>query len=156
TSASAASYSRASLAPEAIAAVFGAALSLETRAANGTPLPTTLAGAQVFVRDSMGVERLAPLFYVSPEQINLLIPPGTKTGPATVTVADASGGTAAGNVMISHVAPGLFTANSSGEGVPSAYVLRIRADGSESYEEVAEFNASQKRYVPRPIDLGPL
>jgi hypothetical protein len=41
---------------------------------------------QVRVRDSTGVERLAPLCFVSPGQINYHVPPGTTNGPATVTV----------------------------------------------------------------------
>jgi uncharacterized protein (TIGR03437 family) len=155
TSVSAASFSGASLAPEAIAAAFGTAFATETRLAGVTPLPTVLAGAQVVVRDSIGVERLAPIFFVSPNQINYQIPAGVKTGPATVTIKDASGGAAAGVVMISPVAPGLFSANANGQGVAAAVVLRIKGDGSQNYEPVAEFNSAQNRFVARPIDLGP-
>jgi uncharacterized protein (TIGR03437 family) len=43
-------------------------------AAASTPLPTELAGVRV--RDALGVERLAPLFFVSPSQINYLMPAG--------------------------------------------------------------------------------
>jgi hypothetical protein len=115
TSVSAASFSGAALAPEAIAAAFGTAFASETRVADSTPLPTKLAGASVKVRDSAGIEWLAPLFFVSPTQINFQIPAGAKSGPATVTVMDANGGAAAGVVMISPVAPGLFSANANGQ-----------------------------------------
>ncbi|MGE0131651.1 MAG: SBBP repeat-containing protein [Blastocatellales bacterium] len=154
-SVSAASFSGVALAPEAIAAAFGTAFAREIRVADTTPLPNTLAGASVKVRDSAGVERLAPLFFVSPNQINFQIPAGAKAGPATVTVTDANGGAAAGVVMISPVAPGLFSANADGQGVAAAVALRIKSDGSQSYETVAEFNAAQNRFVARPIDLGP-
>jgi hypothetical protein len=39
--------------------------------------------------------------------------------------------------------------------VPSAQIFRIRADGAQSYEPVAEYNAAQQRFIPLPIDLGP-
>jgi hypothetical protein len=33
--------------------------------------------------------------------------------------------------------------------------LRIKADGSQSYEPVAQFDTAQKDFVPPPLDLGP-
>ncbi|HMZ21514.1 MAG TPA: hypothetical protein PLD20_26510, partial [Blastocatellia bacterium] len=51
-------------------------------------------------------------------------------------------------------APGLFTSDASGRGVPAAAVLRVRADGTQSYEPVAMFDANQSRFVPVPLDLG--
>ena len=39
--------------------------------------PTTLGGTTVTVRDSAGVERLAQLDYVSPRQVNYIVPAGT-------------------------------------------------------------------------------
>src|SRR5262249_59556033 len=52
-------------------------------------------------------------------------------------------------------APGLFTANANGRGVMAAIALRVRADGSRSYEPVARFDAAQGQMVPAPLDLGP-
>ena len=70
-SVSAASFAAGgSLAPESIAAAFGANLATDTQTAPSLPLPTQLAGVSVKVRDSAGAERLAPLFFVSPGQIN--------------------------------------------------------------------------------------
>jgi uncharacterized protein (TIGR03437 family) len=57
--------------------------------------------------------------------------------------------------IINAVAPGLFTANADGEGVGAALALRIKADGSQSYESVAQFDPAQNRFVARPIDFGP-
>jgi uncharacterized protein (TIGR03437 family) len=54
--------------------------SLSTNAAASIPLPGELAGTTVKVRDSAGVERSAPLFFVSPNQINYQLPPGTASG----------------------------------------------------------------------------
>jgi uncharacterized protein (TIGR03437 family) len=53
------------------------------------------------------------------------------------------------------VAPGVFAANSNGQGVGAAVALRIKADGSYIYEPVAQFNPMQNRFLPIPLDLGP-
>src|SRR5205085_10297472 len=81
---SAASFNGAQLASEGIVALFGTALATETAIANTLPLPTGLQGTSVKVTDKAGTERLAPLFFVSPNQLNLQIPPGTVTGAATI------------------------------------------------------------------------
>lgn len=155
TSVSAASYDGSGLASESIAAAFGVSLAAGTQVATTLPLPTELAGARVQVKDAAGTERLAPLFFVSPGQINYQIPLGTVTGMATVTVINGSVVVAEGTALIATTAPGLFTANSSGLGVAAALALRVKADGSQSFEQVAEFDAGQNRFVARPIDLGP-
>jgi hypothetical protein len=65
---SAASYDRFTLASESIAALFGAGLATTTQVATTIPLPTSLANTTVKLRDGGGVERAAPLFFVSPNQ----------------------------------------------------------------------------------------
>lgn len=59
-----------------IAAAFGENLSAGTCVASQLPLPNELCGLQVTIRDATGAEALAPLFYVSPSQINFLFPFG--------------------------------------------------------------------------------
>ncbi len=152
TSVSAANY-RSPLAREVITAVFGANLAAVTQSGS-SPLPTNLGGTQITVTDSAGASRLAPLFFVSPTQVNYLVPAGTAAGTATVTITSWSGVVSRGTVQINPVAPGLFTANSSGRGVPAAVVERIRANGSRSTEPVSQFDTTQNQFVPVPIDLG--
>jgi uncharacterized protein (TIGR03437 family) len=142
------------VAPESIVAAFGISLTSVTEIASVTPLPLSLAGASVRVKDSAGVERTAPLFAVTPNQINYQMPEGTAAGMATVTVLGGSGDLSAGPVLIARVAPGLFAADSTGRGVAAAVALRIRADGSQHYEAVARFDATQNKFVAIPIDLG--
>jgi uncharacterized protein (TIGR03437 family) len=154
STASAASY-RSEVASEAIAAAFGTNLANNTVAATTLPLPTTLAGVSVKVKDSGGVERDAPLFFVSPGQINYLIPAGTLGGAATVTVVGNGLAIATGAVHVAAVAPGLFSANADGQGVAAAVALRIRSDGRQSFEPVLRFDTVQNRFVAAPIDLGP-
>jgi len=119
------------------------------------PLPVSLAGTTVKVRDSVGTQRDAPLFFVSSNQVNYQIPAGTENGLATISLISGAGSISAGAVTISSVAPGLFAANSNGQGVAAAVALRVRANGSQSFEPIAQFDAGQNRFVSVPIDLGP-
>lgn len=155
TTVSAASFSVSALARESIAAAFGSNLATTTQAASTIPLPTSLAGTTVRVKDSVGVERLAPLFFVAPPQINCLISAGTANGEAMVTIISGNGSVSAGTIRIESVAPGLFSANATGQGVASAVALRVRADGSQSYEPVSRLDPAQNRFVAIPLDLGP-
>lgn len=106
------------------------------------------------MRDSRGIERLAPLFFVSPLQVNYQLPAGTAAGPATVTITNADGSITTGAVNVIAASPGLFSANASGSGIASALVFRIKADGSQSYEPVARYDAAQKKFIAVPIDLS--
>lgn len=155
SSISAASFSGTELAADSIVAAFGSELATQTLAAPGLPLPTTLAGTTVRVRDSAGMERLAPLFFVSPGQVNYLMPTGAAPGAATVTITSGNGKLSLGAVQIATVAPGLFTANSNGQGVAAAVALRVRSDGSQVFEPVSRFDVATGRFVSVPIDLGP-
>jgi uncharacterized protein (TIGR03437 family) len=152
---SAAKYRGPSLATESIVTAFGTALATTIRSASSTPLPTEIAGTRVIVKDSAGVERNAPLFFVSPTQINYLLPAGTANGPATATFISGFGSSSSGSAQIVKVEPGLFTANASGSGVPAAVVLRVKSDGAQIYEPASAFNQTTMQYVPLPIDLGP-
>jgi uncharacterized protein (TIGR03437 family) len=150
---SAASYT-ALVAPDSIVAAFGTNLSTTTQVANTLPLPDTLAGVTVTVRDVVGVERRAPLFFVSANQINYQVPAGTAIGEASLNVTQNGKVVGSGLVQVAPVAPGLFTANANGRGVPAASVLRIKADGAQSYEAIAIFNPATSRYEAVPIDFG--
>jgi uncharacterized protein (TIGR03437 family) len=153
-SVSAASYRGNPLAPELITAAFGTDLAAVTQVSNATPLPNNLGGTQVIVRDSAGTDRAAPLFFVSPTQVNYQVPPNTASGNATVTITSWSGVVSRGTVQITPVAPGLFTLNATGRGLPAAVVERIKANGTRSTEAVAQFAPAQNQFVAVPIDLG--
>ncbi len=152
---SAASYDTNALAPGAIATAFGGALATQVSISDTLPLPTTLAGASISVRDSAGAQRLAGLFYVAPTQINFLIPEATAPGAAVITVTAGDGKVSAGTFDIRPVAPAIFTANADGQGVPAALALRIKANGQQIYEPVAQFDAAAGRMRPLPLDLSP-
>ncbi len=152
---SAASFNPDTLAIESIASIFGSALSTSTESAINTPLPTILAGTSVKVKDSAGNERMAPLFFVSPGQINFLVPVGSANGASILTVVKEDGSAPSGNAMIDPVAPALFAANANGQGVAAGVVLRVRETGSRIFESIAQFDQGQNKFIALPIDLGP-
>jgi len=116
-------------------------------------LPETLGGVTVGVRDSTGKEQVAPLFFVSPAQINYLVPGATQPGLATVTVFDAGTAVAAGWAQIERVAPALFSQNGDGKGVAAAVAIRISAGGKQTVVPVSTC-AGAGTCIPIPVDLG--
>lgn len=154
TATSAASYVAGSLAPEAIGTLFGTGLASSTVSASTNPLPTTLGNVQVTVRDSAGSTRNAPLFYVSPSQITFLVPAGTSTGAATIQVLLNGSSVGQTTSTIEAVAPGVFSANASGEGVVAAAAIRVKADGTQTEVPVLQYNNTTNRFEAVPLDLG--
>lgn len=151
---SAASYRSGPLAPEAIVAAFGTGLATATQAApSNQPLPTTLAGLSIRVTDAAGTTRNAPLFFVSPTQVNYQIPPGTAPGAAIISFVGANGTVASDTANIASVAPGLFSASANGRGLAAAVVQRVRS-GAQTTEPVARFDQTSNQLVAVPIDLG--
>lgn len=135
----AASYAQ-TIAPDSIVATFGTGISQSTASANSLPLPLTLNGVTVMVNNLS-----APLLYVSPTQINYVVPTNVDPGVATVKVM--SGGTeiANGTVTIETVSPSIFTILSSGKGVPAA---QVTADGV-SFQPVGNSDGT-----PRVLSVG--
>lgn len=154
TSVSAADYRESEVARESIVAAFGSELTTGIFVASTLPLPTSLGGTTLKIRDSAGIERPAPLFFVSPQQINYYVPEAVADGTATITVITSNGRVSVGTVKISPTVPGLFSANSTGQGVAAALIVRAQANGAQSYESVAQYQATQGKFVTLPIDLG--
>ncbi len=105
------------LARDSIVSGFGLQIAPELSVANEFPLPFSILGTTVDVRDSAQTTRQAPLFAVAPGQVNYQIPPGTVVGPATVTVRTGAGKVLVGNIEVANVQPGLFSVTSDGSGV---------------------------------------
>ena len=70
------------VAPGSVISIFGANLSAAPVAASALPLPVTLGGVSVLVNGRLA----APLFYVSPGQINAQLPYETPPGEASLSV----------------------------------------------------------------------
>ena len=107
-----ASYAQA-FAPGTLMSVFGTQLAATTSTAGVLPLPISQAGVSVTVN---GVS--APIYYLSPGQLNVQIPYETGTGLAILGVNN-NGQVASYPFMVADAAPGLFTA-ADGSLVPSA------------------------------------
>jgi uncharacterized protein (TIGR03437 family) len=142
-------------AAQSIVAVYvsasGANLATGTASASGLPLPTSLDGTTVTVTDSAGVARVAPLFYVSPVQVNFEIPANTATGVASVSVQSQSGTAQAATIYIGSVSPGLFELN--GSGLVAAWVLPVISGTQQALQPV--YQIASGSVVPLPINLGP-
>lgn len=151
---SGASYVVGSLAPEAIGSLFGTGMASSTATATTIPLPTTLGNVQVQVKDFAGTTRIAPLFYVSPTQINFQVPASTAVGSATVNILLNSTVVGSTTLTVTAVVPGLFSVTADGKGIAAAYITRIKASGAQTDEALVQYNAAQSAYVAVPIDLG--
>ncbi len=158
SSVSAASFigSPASLAPNSIVAAFGTQLATGTQAATSQPLPTSLLNTTVTVN---GIA--APIFFVSPGQVNYLIPPNTPAGDMQVEITSThSNGdqiVSRGEMKISQTAPAIFTANSTGVGVPAAVTGRVDAGGQFVFDPNPPFEPdpiNPNQLIPTPIDVG--
>jgi uncharacterized protein (TIGR03437 family) len=142
------------LAPGSIASAFGTDLASSVEVAQSIPLPTSLAGTQLRLRDSAGAEQLVPLFFVAPSQINFLVPDATASGPAGLTVLRGGQTIATTDVRVQGLAPGIFTANADGHGAPAAFAVRIAPDGTQTRQWAYECGTAAGSCKPRPIDLG--
>lgn len=153
TSVSAASYERR-LAPEMLAAAFGPELATLTEFASGEN-ETTLANRSILIKDARGVEKAANLIFVSPAQINYVLPAGLSEGTATLRLIGADGTAIKAEFSgLRNLAPGVFTANADGQGIVAAYIVRVRPGNVQTLEPVTRYDEAAVKFVPVPIDLG--
>ncbi|MCW5980626.1 MAG: hypothetical protein KIT09_21280 [Bryobacteraceae bacterium] len=109
-----------------IITIFGRNLATETASASGFPLPTELAGTQVTfnVTDESSTRVPARLLYVSPTQINLVIP-ATHSSYSGMSVETRHGTAQDRNVRVSGADLGIFTRDGSGCGLPALWSHRL-------------------------------
>src|ERR1019366_9279582 len=101
------------IAPGSFATIFGQSLCAQTMAGDWVApgqLPTTLGGCSVAVNGTP-----AMMQYVSPGQINFIMPAGAGSGQATVMVNNGSQ-TMTGTAMAGSAGPGMFALNGMGMG----------------------------------------
>lgn len=134
-------------APGSIVSLFGEGLATQEGRADTLSPPTQLAGSKVIFTGSAGVERDARLLFVSPNQINCVIPEDLSLGAAVVEVQSADGARSFGSLLIEKTAPALFTMNGDGTGVAAAIAVRPQRDGSALVETVARRDAETAAYV---------
>jgi uncharacterized protein (TIGR03437 family) len=156
TSLSAASYALLpSVAPDSLVACFGTGLASSTVTASVSPLPSEIDGTQVQITDSSGASAFAPLVFVSPGQIDYLVPESAATGLATVKFMIHGATVAVGVLNITRIAPGIFTADGNGQGPPAAQVLTVNGD-QQTYDLAFEPGLPNLNnpFVPKPIDVS--
>lgn len=153
-SVSAASFKTGSLASESIVAAFGANLAERTEVATET-VNTQLADRRISVLDANGQAAMANLLFVSPAQINYVLPERLRDGLAVVNLLDQNNTILRSSfVEIKRAAPGIFTANADGRGAPAAVNVRVKPGNVQSIEPVARYDDSLQRFVAVPLDLG--
>jgi uncharacterized protein (TIGR03437 family) len=138
-------------AAESIISVYGVNMATGTVSAATLPLPTSLNGNSVTVTDSAGVVRQAPLYFVSPGQINFEIPLGVAAGTATVTIKNQNGTIQSTTISIGLVSPGIFALN--GAGLVAAWALPVISGTQQALQPVWQ-DVSGSR-IPLPLSLGP-
>lgn len=141
------------IAPGSLASFYGQNLAATTVQASALPLPTSLGSITLTVTDSGGVQRNAPLLYVSPSQINFLIPDDIAVGAATFAVA---GGPAPQSMtaVLQPVAPALFSMSGTGSGVAAALAIAVQASNPQLQSPVPVFQCGSQSCVSVPITLG--
>lgn len=112
---------QAGVAPGSVASIYGASLAAATAVGPVTPMVQTLAGVTAHIGNT-----LLPLYFVSPTQINMQIPPGLALGAQTITVSSAGMPDVNGNFTIARNAPGLFPVLLDGQ----SYALVLHQDGT--------------------------
>ena len=107
------------IAPGEIVALFGSGLAAGTATASALPLPTTLGNVQVKING-----QLAPLYYVTPTQIAVLVPqaitPASNIFNATVQVFNNGTASNAVTVYTNYTSPGVFSSGRNGVGAAAA------------------------------------
>ena len=141
-------------APESIVSLFGRQLARNTAVAHGRPLPLRQAGIRIEIIDSSETAYPAKLFYAGREQVNFLMPAEAATGEALLRLTREGEEPAELEFAIGTVAPGLFSANGTGEGIGAITAHRVGADGVRSNPAVFRYDAVTGRMVGVPLGMG--
>ena len=153
---SAASFAIGPVAPDSLAAAFGKNLASSTAVAPAEePFPTTLGDTTIRVQDAAGTTRPAELLYVSSGQVNFVVPEGTSSGTATVTITSQQPFSNAilaqtAQVQVAPVEPAMFMLNATG--LAAAYVMLTAPGQPPVYEPV--FTLENSGLVAAPFSLG--
>jgi uncharacterized protein (TIGR03437 family) len=162
---SAASY-RNVIAPDSMAAMFGTGLARSTASAtldaNGN-LPNELASTRVEFNGTA-----AALLFVSPTQINFVVPTGIAAGSTSVTLVSTDSNTVrTTSVQVAGSAPALFSSDSSGSGpgailnavtfAPAPFVTVTPQNGTDTRTRLAAYGTgfrAAKNVTARAIDTS--
>src|SRR3954453_12633531 len=130
-----ASFQTAPVAPGSLISIFGTDLG-----GKGVDL-------RLLERDSSGSELPVSVLASTPDQINAVLPEGSATGPATMTVRRTGWPDSTVEFPVTTVAPGLFLINSAG--LAAASIVRSRPGQVASWEEVYAIDATCRSFPGR-------
>lgn len=108
------------IAQGSIVQLFGSGLATATSDLQGVPLPTSLNGTSVNITIN-GITTQAILYYVSPGQINAIIPSATPTGTGQITVTVNGQTSAPSPIAVVKSAFGMLSLNGVGNGPAAVY-----------------------------------
>lgn len=141
------------LPPGSIASLYGVNLAAITASAPSQPLPTILGGVSLIVTDSAGAQRPAPLLYVSPTQINFVVPDGAAAGNATFTVTSGQS-TFTTTAQVAPVGPSLFSIDGSGTGIAAATALQVQASNPQIRTPLSVYQCSDSGCILTAIPVS--
>lgn len=141
------------IAPGSLASLYGTNLATKIATASSQPLPLTLGDARLAVTDAAGIERAAPLLYVSPTQINFLVPDGTAPGAAKLVVTGATASQTF-SATVGAIAPLLFSLDGTGGGLAAASAIQTQANDPALQTPIPVYTCTGSSCVPVPIDLS--
>jgi uncharacterized protein (TIGR03437 family) len=118
----------------------------------GAGLPERGVTISVLANGADKPESAAPIFN-NATQANWVTPSNVAAGAATVTIRGTDASPATGTLVFSRLAPALFSANASGQGVAAANLIRVK-DGAQTLEAVAVFDSASGTMAPVPIRFG--
>ncbi len=144
------------VAPDSIAVVRGSALAFSNEHAlqlQDGSFPKTVGGTTVTVNG-----RPAQMFFVSPSQVNFLVPANTELGTAQFVVTNSEGFQSRGSVESLRAAPGVFTF--SGDGLGEGAILNADTmrtgpfDPTNSNLRLVIFSTGARNALNVSVDAG--
>ncbi len=141
------------LAPGALASLYGSALSSQTIVNQSATPPSSLGGISMQFRDASGRIASAGLLYVSPTQINFVIPDNLSAGAATLTINLAGRPPVQTPVDLRSSAPGLFTMN--GVRLAAGVMVIRNTEGETSQQDLFDCSSGlcRERTIRLPGNL---
>lgn len=119
----------------------------------GLKATAAISTVSVVMVDSIGAQRTCEVISISLQQAICLVDSSTKTGLAVVSVSSSGRPAGTGFVQVAQVAPGLFSADATGQGLASGNA--ISQIGSATFTApLAVLDATTSSWVAQPIDLA--
>jgi uncharacterized protein (TIGR03437 family) len=142
------------VAPGSLGTIYGANLATATQQAAALPLPASLGGVTVGVKDAAGNTGTASLLYVSPGQINFLMPSGLAEGVATFTVNNGGSTPVTAIGAVGQVAPTMYSMTGTGSGPAAATALSIGGGTPPFSTAVSLYNCGGSGCQAIPVNVA--